>query len=343
MQIGMVGLGRMGGNMARRLARAGMRVAGYDRDEALRNALRAEGVHTVDALDELAGALDADAHRLADGSCRRGHRRGDRRPRADACCGRHRRRRRQRVLPRLPAPRRRARRTRAALRGLRGVGRRMGPRQRVRADVRRQRRGRRAPAAADGGARARSVPRLAALRSLRRRPFREDDSQRHRVRDDAGVRRGHRAHAQQARARARRRRHRRDVAPRQRRALVAARSHCGRPAARRRPRRHRARGRGLRRRPVDGPGSRGAGRARAGDVAGADDALREPGPQRLQRQAARHDAQCVRRTRGGEGNRSRTDPTTSLPTGRGAARDVAASSASPDARRCCRQRLAGAR
>ncbi len=59
MQIGMVGLGRMGGNMARRLARGGIQVAGYDRDEALRSALRAEGVHTVDALGQLAAALEA--------------------------------------------------------------------------------------------------------------------------------------------------------------------------------------------------------------------------------------------------------------------------------------------
>jgi len=34
MDIGIVGLGRMGGNMARRLARAGVRVVGFDPDEA---------------------------------------------------------------------------------------------------------------------------------------------------------------------------------------------------------------------------------------------------------------------------------------------------------------------
>ena len=55
------------------------------------------------------------------------------------------------------------------------------------------------------------------------RPFRQDDPQRHRVRDDAGVRRRLRAAGRQARVRARHRRDRRDVAPRQRRALVAAR------------------------------------------------------------------------------------------------------------------------
>ncbi|HVE50402.1 MAG TPA: decarboxylating 6-phosphogluconate dehydrogenase [Casimicrobiaceae bacterium] len=44
MDIGIVGLGRMGGNMARRLARAGVRVVGYDRDDKMREALAVEGV-----------------------------------------------------------------------------------------------------------------------------------------------------------------------------------------------------------------------------------------------------------------------------------------------------------
>ena len=44
MQIGMVGLGRMGGNMARRLARAGVRVVGFDPDPAAVNVLVKEGV-----------------------------------------------------------------------------------------------------------------------------------------------------------------------------------------------------------------------------------------------------------------------------------------------------------
>ncbi len=46
---------------------------------------------------------------------------------------------------------------------------------------------------------------LAALRPVRRRPFRQDDPQRHRVRDDAGVRRRLRAAQGQRRVRARRR------------------------------------------------------------------------------------------------------------------------------------------
>ena len=44
MDLGLIGLGRMGGNMARRLARAGVRVVGYDPDAAARDALAREGV-----------------------------------------------------------------------------------------------------------------------------------------------------------------------------------------------------------------------------------------------------------------------------------------------------------
>ena len=44
MQIGIVGLGRMGGNMARRLARGGVEVVGYDADAQSTAALAAEGV-----------------------------------------------------------------------------------------------------------------------------------------------------------------------------------------------------------------------------------------------------------------------------------------------------------
>lgn len=50
MQIGMIGLGRMGGNMADRLRQAGHEVVGYDRDPA---------VSDVASLAELAGRLAA--------------------------------------------------------------------------------------------------------------------------------------------------------------------------------------------------------------------------------------------------------------------------------------------
>ena len=44
MQIGIVGLGRMGGNMARRLARGGVEVIGFDADPRALSALASEGV-----------------------------------------------------------------------------------------------------------------------------------------------------------------------------------------------------------------------------------------------------------------------------------------------------------
>jgi 6-phosphogluconate dehydrogenase len=49
MDIGIVGLGRMGGNMARRLARGGVRVVGFDPEPRVRGALAAEG--TIEPAD----------------------------------------------------------------------------------------------------------------------------------------------------------------------------------------------------------------------------------------------------------------------------------------------------
>ena len=60
MQIGMIGLGRMGANMARRLARGGIRVAAFDTAEAARAAIAAEpGVVPVADLASLVAALPA--------------------------------------------------------------------------------------------------------------------------------------------------------------------------------------------------------------------------------------------------------------------------------------------
>ncbi len=59
MHIGMIGLGRMGGNMARRLARKGRTVVGFDRSAATRSALAEDGVQPVDDLQALAAALPA--------------------------------------------------------------------------------------------------------------------------------------------------------------------------------------------------------------------------------------------------------------------------------------------
>jgi 6-phosphogluconate dehydrogenase len=60
MQIGMVGLGRMGGNMARRLARGGVRVVAFDENADTCAALGAEGAITPAAsLAALVAALPA--------------------------------------------------------------------------------------------------------------------------------------------------------------------------------------------------------------------------------------------------------------------------------------------
>ena len=56
MKIGMIGLGRMGGNMAERLRRHGHDVVGYDRDP---------GVRDVDSLEALAKTLDGEERRVA--------------------------------------------------------------------------------------------------------------------------------------------------------------------------------------------------------------------------------------------------------------------------------------
>jgi 6-phosphogluconate dehydrogenase len=59
MQIAMIGLGRMGANMAQRLLRGGHEVIGYDPAEAARSALQQNGAKTAASLAELAGKLKA--------------------------------------------------------------------------------------------------------------------------------------------------------------------------------------------------------------------------------------------------------------------------------------------
>ena len=59
MEIGMVGLGRMGGNMAHRLVKAGHRVLAYDRDAAAVAASQGIGASGVASLEALAEKLSA--------------------------------------------------------------------------------------------------------------------------------------------------------------------------------------------------------------------------------------------------------------------------------------------
>jgi 6-phosphogluconate dehydrogenase len=61
MEIGIVGLGRMGANMARRLARGGITVVAVDRDAAARKSLQDEkGVECVEGLAALAARLQGE-------------------------------------------------------------------------------------------------------------------------------------------------------------------------------------------------------------------------------------------------------------------------------------------
>lgn len=57
MELGMVGLGRMGANMAERLVRGGHRVVGYDRDAAAVARVASAGAEGADSLASLAGKL----------------------------------------------------------------------------------------------------------------------------------------------------------------------------------------------------------------------------------------------------------------------------------------------
>jgi 6-phosphogluconate dehydrogenase len=58
MRLGMVGLGRMGGNMTTRMVRRGHRVVGYARSESSRRAAAGNGAEVADSLEKLVGALE---------------------------------------------------------------------------------------------------------------------------------------------------------------------------------------------------------------------------------------------------------------------------------------------
>jgi 6-phosphogluconate dehydrogenase len=61
MKIGLVGLGRMGGNIARRLMRAGHQVVAFDRNADAVAALAADGAEPATSLDDMRGKLDRPA------------------------------------------------------------------------------------------------------------------------------------------------------------------------------------------------------------------------------------------------------------------------------------------
>ena len=53
MKIAMIGLGRMGANMSRRLLRDGHQVVGYDRDPGSARILEKKGLEWAGSLEEL--------------------------------------------------------------------------------------------------------------------------------------------------------------------------------------------------------------------------------------------------------------------------------------------------
>ena len=57
MKIAMVGLGRMGANMTRRLTRGGHRVVAFDRNAEIVGRLAAEGAEPASTLAEAVGKL----------------------------------------------------------------------------------------------------------------------------------------------------------------------------------------------------------------------------------------------------------------------------------------------
>ena len=58
MDIGMIGLGRMGANMAQRLARGGHRVVGFARNASSRKRVEEQGVASAASLGELVAKLE---------------------------------------------------------------------------------------------------------------------------------------------------------------------------------------------------------------------------------------------------------------------------------------------
>ncbi|MET0311403.1 MAG: NAD(P)-binding domain-containing protein, partial [Burkholderiaceae bacterium] len=60
MEIGVVGLGRMGANMARRMARGGARVVAFDRDAAARAQLAERNIECVDSLAAVPAKLQGE-------------------------------------------------------------------------------------------------------------------------------------------------------------------------------------------------------------------------------------------------------------------------------------------
>ena len=195
MQLGFVGLGKMGGNMVHRIHRdSDHQVVAFDFSADAVSAAEGHGATGASSLEDLVSQARAAAHGVGDGAGRRPDRADGARARRPVRRGRHGGRRRQHELARRRPPRRRPGRARHPLHRRRHLRRRVGARGRLLHDGRRPRRER--AAARPDPRRARPARRLAPLRRRRRRPLREDGPQRRGVRDHAGLRRGLRADAQ---------------------------------------------------------------------------------------------------------------------------------------------------
>ena len=221
MDLGFIGLGRMGANMVRRLLLDNHHIVAYNRTAEKTREIMTEGADGAFSLEELVGKLakpravwvmvpSGDATEsmidellkllepgdtIVDGGNSNFH----------------------------DSVRRHAK---VAEHGVNfidagDVGRHLGPQGRLLPDGRRRARAGEAPRADLPLARARG--RLPPRRRPRRGPLRQDDPQRHRVRHDAGLRRGLRDPPRQ-RLQARPGRHRRSVDARLGRAIVAARA-----------------------------------------------------------------------------------------------------------------------
>ena len=207
MQLGMVGLGRMGAGLVRRLMRDGHDCVGYDVSADAVKALEADGADGATSLQDFAAKLEpprmawvmVPAGEITDKTIA-GARRGAR-------AGGHDHRRRQHLLPRRHPSRRRARRRRASTTSTVGtsggvwglergfclmIGGEDGGRRAAQPDLRLDRPGVDAAPRTPGRTGEPSAGRagLLPLRSERRRPLREDGPQRHRVRAHGRLRRG---------------------------------------------------------------------------------------------------------------------------------------------------------
>ena len=204
MQLGVIGLGRMGGNIARRLMAGGHQCVVYDRDPAAVAKLAQDGAAGARDLEDLVGQLARAPRRLGDAAGRRADRRHRHRARRAAGARRHRHRRRQHLLPGRHPPGEGAERQGHRLCRRRHLRRRLGPGARLLHDGRRRRGGRRAPRSdprrpwrpGRATSRAPAGPRGRDPRAEQgyihagpggRRPLRQDGPQRHRVRPDAGL------------------------------------------------------------------------------------------------------------------------------------------------------------